>query len=81
MPTESVLVSWVSIFLTSPSLLCFNFHAMGIYHTEEKKFRDNLSEKTVIEVLVNKHNTKIERKYIIIFLVVMCVCVNNSLGR
>ena len=72
-------MSWISIFLTSPSLLCFNFHAMGIYHKDEITFRDNLLEKTVIEVLVNKHNSKTNRKYRVIFLV--GVCVNNSLGR
>ena len=42
LPAESVLVSWVWIFLTSPSLLCFNCHAMWIYHRYEKKFNDNL---------------------------------------
>ena len=52
---------------------------MGIYHGDERNFCDNLSEKTVIEVLVNKHNTKKERKYRAIFLV--GVCVNTSLGR
>ena len=52
---------------------------MGIYHRDERYFHDNLLEKTVIEVLVNKHNTKIERKYKVIFLV--GVCVNTSLGR
>ena len=52
---------------------------MGIYHRDERNFRDNLLEKTVTEVFVNKQNTNTERKYQVIILVGMCV--NTSLGR